>query len=918
MRNSMDDWQLLQAYAKNRSEAAFAELVSRHLDWVYSVALRHVGDPHLAEDVVQSVFVLLARKARDLSPGTQVGGWLFRTTRLVAGHARRAEQRRKIREATACIMSHDTASPDTDEILWEQLAPHLDQAVAALSEADRSAILLRFYEKMPLRGIGEKMGVSEEAAKKRVSRAVEKLREFLDRRGVKLSGVALAAVLAEKTVQTASAALAGAVVKISLAAASASATTMLPQLARETLSAWHWAKVKLAAGLAAGSLALIFVAATAAGLLTRHGVPQSVAVNGSRGADISAVAQTQAVNHLFAPTGKNPTPLFRKTGALIGSVVDDQGRPISGAAVWGGFGQQPYAQDTTDESGQFALDKVAAPAFVTVTAEGYAADQQSFDLTNVPAPLVFRLGAVSPLKVRLVDQSAQGVAGARLFLQQWWGRAGTLGQYLLQQTDADGRLQWLSPPKGELELSFGKSGYRFSRTNKFVADGELHTIVLRPVATITGSVTDAETGTPVPSFKLTIGHAQPWVPDDPVPMWDLHSQTGGGGSYKVEIEEEQVPYLRIEADGYETVEAEIRSTNWVEGIRDFQLKPTSVANSIRGTVLLPNGSPAAGVEVALCMANVGVMLDGIAFEPRPFGNTRGLQGSDYRRKTDAQGEFAFDPKPGAHTLVAVGSAGLGQVRCFDFSQPLEVRLQPWGRIEGNVRTRDGLWADRKVAWHRTGNLTSWKTLFYESGGFSARSDATGKFTLEHVPPGDGRVATDDGPETAPILSSWIEVKPGQTVQVQIGGIGRPVTGRLVAPPGVEIRSWTNQVTFAQLHVEWDDYHVPKDLTGNAIERWKLEFEDTEAGRAWFRDQYSYEFKVAADGSFTIPEVLPGKYRLFVNVGQGYLGSGPDSTASRPGEDTQIAQASPRITVPDASADNGWPLDLGEIILNATH
>ena len=240
MRTGMGDWQLLQAYAKNRSEAAFAELVRRHLDWVHSVAMRHVGDPHLAEDVVQSVFVLLARKAGDLRPGTLLGGWLFRTTRHVAAHAWRAEQRRRTREATACTMSHDTASPDTDEILWQQLVPHLDQAVAALSEGDRSAILLRFYERMPLRQVGERMGVSEEAAKKRVSRAVERMREFLDRRGVKLSGVRLAAVMAEKTVQTASTALAGAVIKISMAAASASASTALPLLARETLSALIW------------------------------------------------------------------------------------------------------------------------------------------------------------------------------------------------------------------------------------------------------------------------------------------------------------------------------------------------------------------------------------------------------------------------------------------------------------------------------------------------------------------------------------------------------------------------------------------------------------------------------------------------------------------------------------------------------
>src|SRR5208283_2404084 len=107
MRTSMDDWQLLQAYASNRSEAAFAELVRLHLHWVYSVALRHVGDPQLAQDVVQSVFVLLARKARDLRPGTILGGWLFRTTCHVSAHARRAEYRRKSRETTACTMIHD-------------------------------------------------------------------------------------------------------------------------------------------------------------------------------------------------------------------------------------------------------------------------------------------------------------------------------------------------------------------------------------------------------------------------------------------------------------------------------------------------------------------------------------------------------------------------------------------------------------------------------------------------------------------------------------------------------------------------------------------------------------------------------------------------------------------------------------------
>jgi hypothetical protein len=136
---------------------------------------------------------------------------------------------------------------------------------------------------------------------------------------------------------------------------------------------------------------------------------------------------------------------------------------------------------------------------------------------------------------------------------------------------------------------------------------------------------------------------------------------------------------------------------------------------------------------------------------------------------------------------------LGQVHCFDFSKRLEIRLQPWGRIEGSIRTRDGQWGDQKVKWQGTGNLSPWGPLDYNSEGFSSRSDATGKFTIENVPPGDGRVAIDDGGAGAPVLSGSIEVNPGETAQVQIGGVGCPVTGKLVAPPGVEIRDWANQV-----------------------------------------------------------------------------------------------------------------------------
>jgi len=255
---TMGDWELLQEYAKHRSEPAFAELVQRHLNWVYSSALRQVSDPHLAKDVTQSVFILLARKAGQLRSGTILSGWLFRTTRFVASRALRGEYRRKAREQTASAMISTTNSLD-NQIPWEQLRPHLDQSVAALSKSDRAAILLRFYEKKTLREVGEQLGISEDAAKKRVTRAVEKMRGSLTRRGVVLGGAGLVAVLAEQTVQAAPANLAVGVVKA--ATASVSASAMLPQLARETLSAWHWAHLKLAVGLAGVVASGVFLAA---------------------------------------------------------------------------------------------------------------------------------------------------------------------------------------------------------------------------------------------------------------------------------------------------------------------------------------------------------------------------------------------------------------------------------------------------------------------------------------------------------------------------------------------------------------------------------------------------------------------------------------------------------------------------------
>lgn len=217
-----DTVQLLRAWSEHGSEEAFARLVAQHIDLVYSVAVRKVaGHTGLAADVTQTVFADLARKARTLRAEGSLAGWLHRHTCLTAATALRGELRRRAREETAVVMQALENSPD--DPAWSRLAPLLDDAVNALSDADRRAILLRFYERRDLRAVGSALGVGEDAAQKRVARALDKLRDWLATRGVTSTAAALATALSAHTIAAAPAGLSAAVTSTALAAASASA-----------------------------------------------------------------------------------------------------------------------------------------------------------------------------------------------------------------------------------------------------------------------------------------------------------------------------------------------------------------------------------------------------------------------------------------------------------------------------------------------------------------------------------------------------------------------------------------------------------------------------------------------------------------------------------------------------------------------
>jgi RNA polymerase sigma factor (sigma-70 family) len=193
------DLELLDQYARDGVESAFAEIVRRHVNLVYSAALRQVRSPQLAEEVAQSVFTDLAQDAKGLAPDTILTAWLYQVTRRTAIDVVRRESRRQLREQIATEMNLMNATAED----WTHIEPLLDEAMEALDATDRTAVLLRYFENQSFRQVGERLGTTDDAAQKRVSRAVERLREFFSKRGVAVGASGLVATISANAIQAA-------------------------------------------------------------------------------------------------------------------------------------------------------------------------------------------------------------------------------------------------------------------------------------------------------------------------------------------------------------------------------------------------------------------------------------------------------------------------------------------------------------------------------------------------------------------------------------------------------------------------------------------------------------------------------------------------------------------------------------------
>jgi RNA polymerase sigma factor (sigma-70 family) len=371
--NSASDEVLLQRYA-NGAPDALSPLVARYVNLVYSTALRQVRDPHLAEDITQEVFLTFFRKAARLRAGTVLPNWLFCTTRYLAANALKTRKRRQRHEQQRAIMAQDICSSDP-AAASENSTALVDEALASLGRRDREAVLLKFIEGKSHRDVALAIGVTEEAARKRVARSVERMRDFFQLRGVALPAAGLTALLTIRSVEAAPPALAEAVGR--MMARNVVGTTGLSTCAVATVIG---TKATVAAVCVAASLLLIGGLGYAAHLLRSQ--------SGAGQAGRPPVVLNTPIVPVLAPAPADPA---RQTQSVEGTVVGADGNPRAGVEVYLATPDNRFAfyavkqknkPQVTQADGKFSFPRPKIPWVIVARTQDGAAQVTAKDLVK--------------------------------------------------------------------------------------------------------------------------------------------------------------------------------------------------------------------------------------------------------------------------------------------------------------------------------------------------------------------------------------------------------------------------------------------------------------------------------------------------------------------------------------------------------
>lgn len=604
-------------------------------------------------------------------------------------------------------------------------------------------------------------------------------------------------------------------------------------------------------------------------------------------ADLNRVS-VAAQAHGFVRGGGPPSRdldavITLKRGFTVkGHVIDTQGEPVAGARVSGGDNWSSEPKPTkTDAQGAFVLESCPPGAsLVTVLAEGFAPDLREIHPEDQPA-LEFRLGPGHTLRGKVVDRQGRPVAGAMVAADTW--REHRSLDFRVD-TDKDGRFEWRSAPGDVVLYGVGKTGYMYRRRVALTHSDAEQVVTLDPELVISGRVTDAATGRPVPTFRVVRGLV---FSNNPRVSWMVQDAAEfSDGRYTVKHSEPYAGYaVRVEAAGYKPADSRVFKPGEVATSFDFALSRAGASDLLTGVVLRPDGRPAAGAEVALATPDHPLLFE---MDYTRFGRGNGMSFA----KTGPDGRFSFSKPGGPYLLAAMSDDGYAEATPEGLAKSATLSLDAWGKIKGEARIGRQPAANQPITVARRNDQPGSPGAVHAFYNVETRTDAQGRFVFDRVIPGASEVArvivTEFGNGSQQHMGCWqepVDVAPGQTVEVRIGGKGRPVVGRvaLQAPP--------------EVHVDWRRNRpatVEKVRVSNPFPG--LLGQDP-------RQNDRFAAGLDKDGRFRVDDVPPGHYELTVTI------DAPPAS-ERPGPVEELGRVKVPVDVPEG--DDGAPVDLGEI------
>ena len=602
---------------------------------------------------------------------------------------------------------------------------------------------------------------------------------------------------------------------------------------------------------------------------------------------------------------------------VAGEVRDEQGKPIEGAEV--GWIEPARSQSTfhsdmpttsTDANGRYRFPHARPGRLVLqVKAKGHAPELKPIEAKAESGPVAITLGPARRLEGRVVDSRGKPIAEAFVVIDTWRTYR-SLGVFL--ETDADGRFRWEDAPSDEVLVNATHTGFEYA-SHRRAAAGDPVVITLRRTMSISGRIRDAATSKRVDEAQVEVG-----VPDAKTKetRWAENIRAfANQGFLQADIDVEETPEFRfrIAANGYEPFESRVFRSDEGQVEYDVSLKKTDKPQGtvVSGTVVRSDGKPLAGAEVAITYPMTGGQngLFSVHLEDGKIQPIRGMATA----KTDASGRFTLGRKPDPagryFAVVVVHPAFYAEVGRAAFEADPTIRVRPWGRAEGVARVGGKAASGATIRYFgdRLGNAD----VAYVMDSGNTKADDQGRFALDHVVPGEVRVSRQFVQEKEP--TGWsngvlVDVKPGETTRVVIGGTGRPVVARIATPPGFDPKA--DYAAHSEFEIESDRPHIPysKELLAkrdNSMIEWAKRWWASGEGREYRRHFFRFgQAKLQPDGTIRVEDVPPGSYRLTLTYSADPvrgLGVSPD----------RVAHFTKQFTIPEIPGGrDDRPIDLG--------